>query len=316
MIVEWLGLVSPIAGDPLSPREEWEVIDAGAIIEANGFRVDDSSGSSSQLQCAEYFSPFLDVTSVELPTPECLPHLDVFDMIGDNLGEAVASMEIEAVQDEVERKLCRQEKLEQPMEEDWLWNFSTIGPGGVLGGDAFGLLITLLTVCIYLCCRCFFNTEYAVRCLQPSLSFWICVQAFKGCPSPQQILGMVRLSYYVACSQASCAFDALSRKGHGSPVLNTRQKYAKLACLPFLRRAAILVSHNIKCGCVCYLAQCQNCPSHTGSCILQVQILTCKPVDKDERYPGHADFFFRSSYLLVWSPVSTGEVACGDSLCC
>ncbi|CAM6105290.1 unnamed protein product [Calypogeia fissa] len=105
----------------------------------------------------------------------------------------------------------------------WLWNNSKSSSSGAIeSSDPFELLIMLLVT-------------------------------FEGWPSFQDVMTMVRVTYVVAATQASVAFDQLNRDRNngGLSLSGLKDKVMQVACLPFLRRAALLVEivteNNMQC---------------------------------------------------------------------
>jgi hypothetical protein len=88
-----------------------------------------------------------------------------------------------------------------------------------------------------------------------SENYWLscdhCVaspQTVEGWPTFQDIMTMVRVTYVLAATQASIAFDKLSKDGEYEDHLlsSLKEKVMQVACLPFLRRAALVVSIILK----------------------------------------------------------------------
>ncbi|KAL2641840.1 hypothetical protein R1flu_009427 [Riccia fluitans] len=106
-----------------------------------------------------------------------------------------------------------------PADVGWLWSNQGGSKNGALAtGDPFELLIMLLAT-------------------------------FEGWPTFQELMAMLRVSYVLAVTQASVAYNKLRGDDDSRTVVmdKTKTEVLQLACLPFLRRVALLfqiIAHN------------------------------------------------------------------------
>ncbi|KAL3678070.1 hypothetical protein R1sor_021026 [Riccia sorocarpa] len=110
------------------------------------------------------------------------------------------------------RYLKKVVETSDPADVGWLWSNPVASKIRVLAtGDPFELLIMLLV-------------------------------SFEGWPTFQELMAMVRVSYVLAVAQVSVAFDKLRGDHHSGVVImdKTKSDALQLACLPYLRRVALL----------------------------------------------------------------------------